>query len=152
MCGFLWTFSQCFTFFTSFVTMSSWAASGAHRVNRWTRNSAQRIDNYFYEALVMWSQFCHGHHGGTRKTLNSSPGWWRSSANLPLSIVLCSFVRLINSSPHALHTQGWKMTTEKPSVHVVKQHTTARSVQPTRTCTATTTASLKHQGLRLLRE
>ena len=91
--------------------------------------------------------------GGIRKTLNSSLGWWCSRVNLPLDRSwLRSFVRLTNSSPHTLHTQSGKKIIEKPSVHVVEPRRKARSVEPTRTCTAMTTASLKHHSLRWLRE
>ena len=42
-----------FHFFSpSFVTMSSSKPIGVGRVNRWTRNSAQRFENYYYEALA----------------------------------------------------------------------------------------------------
>ena len=34
------------------VTMSSSKPIGVGRVNRWTRNSAERLENYFYEALA----------------------------------------------------------------------------------------------------
>ena len=42
----------CFTFSPSFVTMSSSKPIGVGRMNRWTRNAAQRLKNYYYEALA----------------------------------------------------------------------------------------------------
>ena len=44
--------------------------------------------NLFLRALVMWSWHCHGQYGGIRKTLNSTPGWWRSRVNFPLANVV----------------------------------------------------------------
>ena len=47
------TSSQCFTPVSSFVvTMSSSKRTGVERVNRWTRNAAQRREDYFYDALA----------------------------------------------------------------------------------------------------
>ena len=69
-----------------------------------------------------------------------------------LHLWLCSFVRLTNSSPHALRADGGKKTTERPSVRVVNPCREARSVEPTRTYTAITAAFQKHQSLRLLCE
>ena len=40
-------------FSPSFVTMSSSNPIGVGRVNRWTRNSAQRLENYYYKALAL---------------------------------------------------------------------------------------------------
>ena len=40
------------SFSPSFVTVSSSKPIGVGRVNRWTRNSAQRFENYYYEALA----------------------------------------------------------------------------------------------------
>ena len=54
---------------------------------------------------------------------------------------LCSYVRLTNSSPHALHTGDGMKTTARPSVRAVNPCRKARSVEPTRTCTATTATS-----------
>ena len=60
----------------------------------------------------------------------------------------CSCVRLTNSSQHALHSDGGKKTTERPSVCVANPCRKARSIEPTRTCTAMTAASRKHESLR----
>ena len=80
----------------------------------------------------------------TRASCAASSGtlwqfWQRSSA------------RLTNSSPHALHADGGKTTTVRPSVFVISPCNKARSVDPTRTYTAMTAASQKRQCLRLLR-
>ena len=75
-----------------------------------------------------------------------------ASSSILWQLWLCSFVRLTNSSPHALHAGDGKKTTEKPSVRADNASRKARSVEPTRTCTAVTSASRKHQSLRLLRE
>ena len=75
-----------------------------------------------------------------------------ASSRILWQLWVCSFARLTNSSPHALHTGDGKKTTEKPSVRAANPCRKARSVDPTRTCTATTAASRKHQSLRLLRE
>ena len=45
-------FSQCFTFSPSIDTMSSSTPIGVGRVNRWTKNSAQHLENSYYEALA----------------------------------------------------------------------------------------------------
>ena len=39
-------------FSSSDVTMSSSKPIGVGRVNRWTRNSAERFENYYYESLA----------------------------------------------------------------------------------------------------
>ena len=39
-------------FSPSFVTMSSSKPTGVGRVNRWTRNSAERLEDYYYESLA----------------------------------------------------------------------------------------------------
>ena len=39
-------------FSPSFVTMSSSKPIGVGRVNRWTRNSAERLENHYYESLA----------------------------------------------------------------------------------------------------
>ena len=75
-----------------------------------------------------------------------------ASSRILWQLWVCSFLRLTNSSPHALHTGDGKRTTERPSVRAVNPCSKARSVEPTRTCTAMTAASRKHQSLRLLRE
>ena len=67
-------------------------------------------------------------------------------------MLLFSLVRLTNSSPHALHTDSGKKTTERSSVRVVNPCRKPRLVKPTWSCIAMTAASLKHQSLRLLRE
>ena len=47
------SFSQCFVFFSlSFVTMSSSKSIGVGRVDIWTRNSAERNENYHSESLA----------------------------------------------------------------------------------------------------
>ena len=74
----------------------------------------------------------------TRRAASSSIFW---------HLWLCSYVRLTNFSPHALHTGD-----ERPSVRAVNPCRKARPVEPKRTCTAVTAASRKHQSLRLLRE
>ena len=40
-------------FSPSFVTMSSSKSIGVGRVNRWTRNSAECVENYYYESLAL---------------------------------------------------------------------------------------------------
>ena len=64
----------------------------------------------------------------------------------------CSSVRLTNLSPHALHADGGKKTTVRPSMHVFNPCRKARSTRPTRTRTVMTAASRNHRSLRLLRE
>ena len=39
-------------FSSSFLTMSSSKPIGIGRVNRWTRNSAERFENYYFESLA----------------------------------------------------------------------------------------------------
>ena len=39
-------------FSPSFVTMSSSKSIGVGRENRWTRNSAECVENYYYESLA----------------------------------------------------------------------------------------------------
>ena len=50
--GSLTMFVSVFHLSLSFVTMLSSKPIGIHRVNRWTRDSAQRFENYYYEALA----------------------------------------------------------------------------------------------------
>ena len=45
-------FSQCFTSSPTFVTMSSSKPIGVGRVNRWTRNSAERHENHCYKSVA----------------------------------------------------------------------------------------------------
>ena len=90
-------------------------------------------------------------HWLARRFLEARAGCAASSSFLR-QLWLCSFVRLTNFSPHALHIGDGKRITERPSVRAVNPCRKARSVEPTRTCTATTVASRKHQSLRLLRE
>ena len=66
---------------------------------------------------------------------------------------LCSFVRLANSLPHALHTGDGKKTTEGTHPCVRSTHAKkTRLVEFTRNCTAMTTAFRKHPSCPLLRE
>ena len=51
-----------------------------------------------------------------------------------------AYVRLTNSSPHALHTGDGMNTTARPSVRAVNPCRKARSVEPTRTDTVITAA------------
>ena len=67
-------------------------------------------------------------------------------------VVVQLFLRVTNSSPHALHADSGKQTAERASVRVVNPYRKARLVKPTWSCIAMTAASLKHQSLRLLHE
>ena len=93
--------------------------------------------------------------GGIGKTLNSSPGWCCKRVDFPLAILV---VQLRAVNPHrALRTYKREGRSQRDHPwHVVEPPGKARSVPPTRTCTAMTTAmttaSLKHQSLRLLLE
>ena len=49
-------FSQCLIFSPSFDTMSSSTPIGVGKVNRWTKNSAQHLENSYYEALAFSQQ------------------------------------------------------------------------------------------------
>ena len=54
LCLVLMTIFLCVSPFSpGLVTMSSSKPIGVGRVNRWTRNSAERLENYFYEALAL---------------------------------------------------------------------------------------------------
>ena len=90
-------------------------------------------------------------HWSARRFLEARAGCAASSSIL-WQLWLCSNVRLTNSSSHALHTGDGKMTTERSSVRAVNPCRKARSVEPTRACTAMTAAPRKHQSLRLLCE
>ena len=90
-------------------------------------------------------------HWSARRFFEARAGRAASSSFL-WQLWLCSYVRLTYSLPHALHADGGKKTTERPSVRVVNPRRKARSIEPMRTCTAMTAASRKHQSLRLLRE
>ena len=48
----LTTFVSVFHLSLSFVTMLSSKPIGVHRVNRWTRNAAQRLEDHYCEALA----------------------------------------------------------------------------------------------------
>ena len=52
LCLFLMTIFSVSLFSPSFETMLSSKPIGVGRVNRWTRNSAQRLENCSYEALA----------------------------------------------------------------------------------------------------
>ena len=43
-----------FSFSPSFATMSSSKPVGVRRVNRWTRNAGQRLEDHYYEALAFF--------------------------------------------------------------------------------------------------
>ena len=45
-------FSSVFQLFSSYETMTSSKSMGVGRVIRWTRNSAERFENYYYESLA----------------------------------------------------------------------------------------------------
>ena len=90
-------------------------------------------------------------HWSARRFFEARTGC-AASSNILWQLWVCSFVRLTKSSPHALHTGDGEKTTERPSVRAVNPCRRARSVEPTRTCTAMTAASRNHQSLRLLCE
>ena len=91
-------------------------------------------------------------HWSARRFFEARAGCAVSSRIL-WQLWVCSSVRLRNSSSRALHTGDGKKATERPSVRAVNPCGKARSVEPTRTCTAMTAAApRKHQSLRLLCE
>ena len=84
------------------------------------------------------SRFLEARTGGAASSSLLSQSW------------LCRFVLLAHSSLHALHrVGGWKTTGR--TIRAVNPCRGARSAQRTRTCTALTAASVKHQSLRWLR-
>ena len=91
------------------------------------------------------------HHRAARRSSVARDGH-AASSSFSWQLRLRSFVRLAHSSPHALHTDDGKTTTVRPFVRLVYTCRIARSVEPTRTCTAMTAASRIQQCLRLLRE
>ena len=119
-----------------------------------------------------WSYHCpQGQHGGDCQSDHLDEGVERhssshrsarrffeartgcaASSHILWQLWLCNFVRSTYSLPRALHTVSGKKTTARPSVRVVNPCRKARPAEPTRTCTAMTAASRKHQSLRLLRE